>query len=519
MSKERISMVNIRELLRLYEEKQTKRQIARALNISRNAVKKYLENLLTQGLRYEAVKDMPDDKLLELITGLELGLGVGVDKKSEYQKLASRFPKYVLELKKTGVTLQELHNEYLKDYPDGYGYSQFCYHFQTWRKAGEITMHIEHKAGEKMFCDFTGDKLKIIDRITGEEIEVEVFVAILCTSQLMYVEAAESQTKENWIKLNQNAFRYFNGVPKAVVPDNLKAAVIKADQYEPDINPEYFDFARHYGTVILPARPDSAKDKALAEGAVRISYLRIFAPLRNRVFHSIAELNEAIWELLEKSNNMPMQKLNISRRQLYEETEKQVLKPLPVELYKIRKFKVLTVQFNYHIELREDYHYYSVPYQYRRKQVSVIYTDSVVEIFLNNQRIAFHKRIKKCGYSTIPEHMPQEHRFYAEWSPERIIGWAEKIGENTKILVTEVFNKVQYPEQAFKSCLGILSLGRKYDNLRLENACSRAIGFKIYSYKVIKNILERGLDKLEKEPASNAVLPQHENIRGKTYYN
>ncbi len=517
MARERISMVNIRELLRLHEAKLKNRQIARALKISRPAVTRYLEQLLIVGLTYDKIKEMPDDKVMGLISCAGISNQLGNRK---YKELAAMFPFFVLELKKTGVTLQSLHaDEYLKKYPEGYEYSQFCHHFQAWRKASEITMHIEHKAGEKMFCDFTGEKLKIVDPVTGEEIPVEIFVAILCASQLTYVQAVESQSKENFIKGTQNAIFYFEGCPKAITPDNLKAAVTDANQYEPNLNPEYADFARHYGTVILPARPGESKDKALAEGMVRISYIRIFAPLRNRVFHSITELNEAIWELLEKHNDTPMQKMNLSRRQIYEEVERQALMPLPAELYEIRKFKVLTVQFNYHIELREDRHYYSVPYYHRRKKVTVIYTDSVVEIFLNNERIATHKRVKKYGYSTIAEHMPPEHRFYAEWDKEKIVGIAGKIGQNTKTLVEGVFDRFQYPEQAFKSCLGIFSLGRKYDNIRLENACGRAIDFKIYSYKVVKNIIERGLDRLEKENDSLSGLPQHENVRGKNYYN
>jgi len=516
MSNRRIAMITIREVIRLSQEsKLSGRQIAKALNVSRPIVSQYIYDFKTSGLTYQEIINMPDDVLLDIFENRKT-----LSSSLKYQKLQEQFPFFSKELKRTGVTLQILWEEYIRQNPEGYSYSQFCFHFQIWKNASEVTMHIEHKAGDKMFVDYTGKKLKIVDKITGEEKEVEIFAAILGASQLSYVEATESQKKEDWIKSNENAFRYFGGVTHAIVPDNLKSAVTEADKYEPLINPEYADFARHYGTVILPARSYCARDKALVEDCVKIIYTRIFAPVRNNIFYSLEELNQAIEENLDHHNNMFMQRVKTSRKQLFNEIEKSVLLPLPAEYYEFKKFSNLKVQFNYHIELREDRHYYSVPFRYIGKQVTVIYTQRGVEIFFNNIRIAIHKRERRYGYTTVAEHMPPSHKFYSEWSPERMTNWAEKIGDNVKKVVQEIFRQKQHPEQGFKSCMGLLNLSKKYGDDRLNNACKRAIFFNYYSYKAVRNILERGMDKLEEENEDLfSTLPEHENIRGNTYFN
>ncbi len=516
MSNRRIAMISIREILRLSQEsKLSARQIAKVLNVSRSIVSQYLSDFKTSGLNYQEIINMPDDAFLDIFEKKK-----ALSSSPKYQKLSEQFSYFTKELKKTGVTLQILWDEYIRQNPEGYSYPQFCFHFHVWRNTSDISMHIEHKAGDKVFVDYTGKKLKIVDKLTVEEKEVEIFVAILGASQFSYVEATESQKKEDWIKSNENAFQYFGGVTRAVVPDNLKSAITKSDKYEPEINPEYADFARHYGTVILPARSYCARDKALVEDCVKIIYTRIFAPLRNNIFYSLEELNQTIKEKLDNHNNMFMQRVKISRKQLFDEIEKSVLLPLPSENYEFKKFLNLKVQFNYHIELREDRHYYSVPFRYIGKQVTVIYTQRSVEIFFNNIRIAIHKREKKFGYTTVSDHMPPSHKFYSEWNPERITNWAEKIGDNVKKVVQEMFQRKQHPEQAFKSCLGLLNLSKKYGDNRLNNACKRVIAFNYYSYKAVKNILERGMDKLEEENQDLfSTLPEHENIRGNTYYN
>jgi transposase len=504
-------MNKVREIIRLKQQCHlSERAISRALNLSRPVIAQYFRDIAHSGLSYNEIELMDDDSLTELLTGK--------DKKPErYIQLTKQFEHFATELKRTGVTLQLLWQEYRAKNPDGYSYTQFCYHFQVWRSTSELTMHLDHKAGDKMFADFTGKKLTFIDRQTGEVKETEVFVAILPASQLTYVEAVESQQKQDWLMVNQNAFHYFGGVPKAVVPDNLKSAVHKPNFYEPEINPEYADFARHYQTVILPARPNHARDKAMVEGAVRIVYAWVFAELRDHLFYSLKDLNLAIAEQLERYNAKPMQKLKISRRELFEQTEKDELKQLPQEKYTRKQFKQLKVQFNYHVQLREDMHYYSVPYRYRGKQVLVIFTESVVEIFYNNQRIAFHKRDRTPnGYNTVKEHMPSHHKAYSEWNPQRLINWAADVGEHVKAVIEYILAHRKHPEQGYRVCLGILNLAKKYDKERLNKACQKTVYYQNYSLKGIENILKNRLEDYQQE--SFQLLPDHTNIRGNRYY-
>jgi transposase len=373
-----------------------------------------------------------------------------------------------------------------------------------------------------MFVDFTGDKLSFKDIISGNDIEVEVFVAILGNSGLAYAEAVLTQNKENWIIANDNALWFFGGSPKAIVPDNLKSAVTKACKYEPEINPDYADFAKHYNLAILPARPYSPKDKALAENMVRNVYMRVFAPLRNNTFYSLNELNNAIRNKLDDFNNRPMQKLKLSRRQLFEQVEKNELNPLPKERYQLKSFQMnSSVHINYHVELKEDKHYYSVPYKYRGKKVNIIYTKKIVEIFYNSKlRIALHSRETGINkYTTLKDHMASHHKFVAEWNPERIKRWAGKIGKEVENVVDIILKRPVYPEQAFKTCIGIISLAKKYSEVRLNNACKRAHNYDSYSLRSIKNILSKGLDKIEEpELPFDSPLPEHKNIRGGDYY-
>ena len=505
-------MNKVREIIRIHEQsKLSQRAIARALHISRPVVSEYLKKIKSSGLTYAAIQKMDDDTLMEILDSRL------VDTSERFRILKARFPDMAKELKRTGVTLLRLWEEYRQDDPDGYSYSQFCYHFQVWRDASETTMHIEHKAGDKMFADFAGKKLQILNRSTGELIDVEVFVAILGASGYTYVEATATQKKHDWIKANQNALYFFGGVPTAIVPDCLKTAVTKPDKYEPDINPEYAYFARHYQTTILPARPGHAKDKALVESAVKIAYIRIYAAIRNRIFYSLTELNQAIREELENHNNKPMQRLGKSRKQLFLDIEHAALKPLPAQKYQNPYFKKLKVQFNYHIFLNEDKHYYSVPYRISHQNVWVIYTDSWVEIFYKNTRVASHPRSRLPGkYSTHPEHMPPNHRAYGNWNPDRLIRWARKLGEHVEMVITKTLETRAHPEQAYKTCLGILNLEKQYDTDRLNRACLRAASFGLYSYKGIRSILEKKIE--DQQMDTFEPLPDHANIRGSRYY-
>jgi len=514
MARKRINMKKIREIIRFKETSDmSDRKIARALNISRPVVAQYIKDFNASGLTYEETKDMPDSRFLALFEKQR-------NKRcSKYEDISKLFPYFVTELKKTGVTLMILWNEYQKKHPDCYSYSQFCYHFQVWRNASRVTMHIEHKAGDKMFVDYAGDKLVIVDRKAGKERSVEVFVAILGASQLTYAEASFSQKSEDWIRSNERAFIYCGGVTQAIVPDNLKSGVTCSNRYEPGINVMFDDFAGHYQTVILPARVRRPQDKALVENAVNLVYQRIYAPLRNRIFYSLEELNEAIWDLLEQHNNTPFQRLKTSRRELFDNIEKQVLKPLPKERYAIKQCKELTVQFNYHVELREDRHYYSVPWQLKGKRVRVVYDDRNVAIYYDNVRIIQYKRDRSPnGYTTLHIHMPPHHRFYAQWSPERFIRWAQSIGDDVAEMIQVVLKSREHPEQAFKICMGILNLVKEHGPDRLNKACARALGFGFYSYKRIKNILDRGLEEEALTESRELPVSSHENIRGSQYY-
>lgn len=507
-------MNKIRKLIKLrYENKLSGREISRALGISRPAVKKYLTAYEVSGIEIDKLDSLPDSVLL---TKLE---PTKYQTSGRYQELSSQFQYFIKELKRTGVTLHLLWQEYKATHPDGYEYSQFCYHFSEYSKQNKLSMHIGHKAGDKLYVDFTGDKMQIYDIKWGETQDVEVFVAVLGASGYAYAEAVCSQKKEDWLKVNTNTLHYLGGVPNAIMPDCLKSGVTKADKYEPEINPEYEDFANHYNTVILPARSRKPKDKALVENAVKLVYMRVFAPLRNQRFHSLDDLNEAIWEKLDIHNNMRFQRLDTTRRQLFETIDLPALKELPATRYELKSIEYRTVQFNYHVYLKEDKHYYSTPHRYRGKKVKIKYTNRNVEIIYDNERIAFHKRNRfPGGYTTINDHMPSTHRFYAEWSPQRFLNWAGKQGEYVEKVVAEILASRQYPEQAYRSCLGVLSLEKKYGLPRVNKACKRAVEFKAYKYKAIKNILDKGLDKIIEIPPQTQSLPDHENIRGSRYF-
>ncbi len=506
-------MDKIREILRMHVELGLGvRKIADALSISKTAVGDYISGFNACGISYTDTVKLTDSELYELLCGQK-------KKSGRYRDLEDSFPYFAKELKRKGVTLKLLWEEYIEKTPGGYRYAQAAWHYRVWRQASSVTMHMEHKAGDRAYVDFAGEKFKIVDPKTGEMIQVEIFTSILGASQLAYVEATRSQRKEDWIAANENAFRKFGGVTAAIMPDQLRSAVKKPCKYEPDINPEYDDFAKHYGTVIFPARQGKPRDKSLVENLVKLTYQRILAPMRDEVFTSMHDLNKRIFSLTEKHNSTPFQKLKISRYELFLETEKDKLLPLPAKRYEFKSFAFPTVGINYHIYLSQDIHYYSVPYRLSGKKVKVIYSSSSVEIYYDGRRIASHIRNRKRGgYTTKKDHMPSSHRYYAEWSPDRILRWADKVGPNVKKLVSTVLSGKQYPEQAYRTCIGIINLARKYGEKRVDRACYRAASFKLYNYKAVKNILDKGLDKVDEEKVYEQRLPLHGNIRGAEYY-
>jgi transposase len=520
MGRRRTGVKKVRDIIHYsHRTDLSERQIARALGISRTVVTRTLQSFRASGLEYEQVEQMPDSELqksLEQEKGLQDG--------SRYAELSALFPEMVVELKKKGVTLQWLWERYIGEHPAGYQYSQFWLHFRLWRKGEEISMHIEYKAGEAMLVDWAGDKLEVTNGNTGQPWLLEQVVAILGASELTYVEARESQRQDDWIRANEGALRYFGGVPSALIPDNTKTAVVRSDPYEPGLNMIYDDFARHYGVVIMPTRVRRPRDKALAENAVRLVYQRISARLRGQMFCTLAQVNSAIGELLEEHNCRPFSRLPYSRRELFERVERTALRPLPTEPYMLKSTIEATVGINYHVELREDRHYYSVPYALRRRdpptRVKIVYDDRVVAIYWDNVRVAQHRRERTPnGYTTLAEHMPPSHRWYAEWSPEKFLGWARSMGPQTEAIIAKVLDSASYPPQAFRSCLGILSLARQHGADRLNNACAKALRVGTQSYKRIKSILDLGLEEELQPHLDLGPLPQHENVRGSAYYN
>lgn len=514
MANKPINMSKIRYILRLYSQGRSKLHISMHGGVSRNTLKTYIKLFEESGLSYSQLDELSDKDLEQLfIKPAEKPL-------NKHQKLLfTLFPDYEKQLKRKGKTRKHLWEDYKKTYPDGLGRSQFNYYFRIWKARKNPVMHIEHKAGDKMYIDFSGEKLSYVDQETGELIAVEVFVSILGASQLTYVEAVMSQQKEDFISACESAFHYYGGVPAAVVPDNLKTAVTKSSKYEPTVNETFEEFAEHYGFTILPARAYRPRDKSLVEGAVKITYNRIYTKLYGQTFYSLKELNEAIRKALEEHNNTPMTDRDYSRRQQYEEVEREVMSALPGTKYEFKKIHYSTVAKNGHAYLSEDKHSYSVPYNFIGKKVKFLYTRQTVEVFYNYERIAIHNRSKSPHhYTTDNEHLASTHRFVAEWNPDRFRKWARSIHQDVELFVHKIFQAKKYPEQAYKSCLGVLSFAKKVGNDRLIKACQRALAYGIYNYNIIEHILKTGLDKYNEPDLEPPQMPSHDNIRGKQYY-
>jgi transposase len=516
MANKRTDMRKVRDLLRLkFEQGMSARAAAQSVGMGKSVASEYISGFSGCGLSLEQALALSDSELTGALNLRKQTTNV------RYQQLSGQFAHYEKELKRTGVTLYLLWTEYHHQTPDGYGYSRFCFHFDQWQKGHKVSMHIEHKSGDKVFVDFAGSKLFVTDARTGVITEYEVFVAVLGASQYSYIEAVASQTKADWVQVNENALRFFKGVPLAIVPDCLKSAVIKADKYEPVINDTFRDFGQHYCTTILPARALHPKDKALAEGFVRMAYRRIYAPLRDRVFFSLEELNQALWEQLDKHNKMPFQGRDYSREQLYKEIEQAQLKPLPVAFYDLKEYTTAKVQYNHHIYLKPDKHYYSVPFQLTGKKVFVSYSNRFIEIYYDNQRVATHSRsLEVNGYTTNDLHRPASHLYVSEWSPKRFIQWGQKIGPNAGQVIEQVLQSKSHPEQAYRSCMGILSLSKKHPQEDFLKACNKAIETGCYTYRFICNTLKNKTFNLAPEEELKQIhIPFHENIRGKEWYN
>ena len=413
-----------------------------------------------------------------------------------------------------------LWQEYREKEPDGYSKTQFYHHYRQWAGKLNPTMRQEHKAGEKVFVDYAGKKPEIVDPKTGEVKEVELFISALGASSYTYAEATLSQTLPDWISSHIRMLEFFGAVPSIIVPDNLKSGVTKPCRYEPDLNPTYQDLCDHYGMAVIPARKRKARDKAKVESAVLIVERMVLGSLRDRIFFSLTDLNEAIDEIVDKLNNKNFQKLDVSRRQLFVQLDRPAMKPLPVKRYEYGQWRKAKVNIDYHIEAEKNY--YSVHYSLIHKVLDVRISAATVEIWHQGRRIASHQRV--CGkgkHQTLEAHRPPAHKKYLEWTPARILSWGRKSGPWTEALMETIMARRRHPEQGYRSCLGILRLGQKYSPQRLENACQRAVKIRGYSYQSVKSILERGLDAqpLPQTKSTPETLPLfHENLRGAHYY-
>jgi transposase len=513
MPNKSIEMNKLRTIIRLYEERTGLKTIAVMSRTSRNTVKKYIHKWNTMDMSYEQFRERSDSELHTLFCVPEASL-VPNPRMDELENL---LPEICKALGKKGMTTLLQWLEYRKTYPDGYGITQFRIAVQRYRKITNPSMRMEHKTGDKMFIDYTGDKLWIYPH--GEQPrQVEVFVAVLGCSLLTYVEAVGSQSKEDFITACENAFYYYGGVPRAMVPDNLKAAVIKAGRYEPVLNEEFERFAEHYGVVVVPARVRKPKDKAPVENAVKLTYKAIFTRIEPLHCPDLKSLNAAIRSALESHNNTVLTGRNYSRRTYFEDIEREVLAPLNPVRYQIKKHSMATVGKDGYVRLREDVHYYSVPQIYIGKKLKISYTSNDVEIFDGYSCIASHRRNRTpYRHSTKPEHLSPKHRAILEWSPENLLEQAAQIHEDVEHYIRKILETVRYVDHANKICSGILSLERKVGAGRLAAACRLALSYGRYSFLEIQDILKTKSEFIEL-PEETADIPEHENIRGKEYY-
>ena len=509
MPARRLQMRKIREVLRLRHEQGLSHQaVAQACAVGVGTVNRYLQKAAQSGLSWPLPAEL-DDAALD---------GRLFRRSAPVSNRARPDCAYIhRELKRDGVTLQLLWEEYVQVHPSGYRYTQFCELYRQWAKRLRPSMRQVHRAGEKTFIDFSGKRPSLVDRRTGELRRVELFVAVLGASSLTYAEATETQQLPAWVDAHGHMVEYFGGATTLWVPDQLKSAITRPCRYEPGVNRTYEDLAAHYGAVVIPARPRKPRDKAAVENCVLIAQRWILARLRDQTFFALGPLNAAIRVLLDELNDRPMKKLGVSRRALYEQLDRPALRPLPPARYVLAHWKLCRANIDYHVEVER--HVYSVPYQLVREQVEVRYTTNTVEIFHRDKRVASHRRRYDRQPSTVPEHMPSAHRAHAEWTPSRLIRWAEKVGPATGQLVAQILQSRPHPEQGYRACLGIMQLGRRYGNIRLEAACARALVLGSYRFHTVKNILSAGQDHLPLEPpAETNPTPTHANIRGADYY-
>lgn len=512
MAKERISMRKIREVLRLrWEIKLKYYEIARSCNIGRSTVGEYLFRAENAGLKWPLPESLDDSTLEHLLYPPQPDKSI--------DRAVPDWEQVHKDIRRKSVTLCLLWQEYKETCPDGYEYSWFCRNYRTWSGRLDLVMRQHHNAGEKLFVDYAGQTMPVINKRTGEIIEAQIFVATMGASNYTYAEATWTQSLPDWIGSHTRAFLFFGGVPELIIPDNLKTGVNKACRYEPDLNPTYQNMAEHYECAVIPARIKKPKDKGKVEKGVQTVEQWILARLRNQTFFSLTELNQVISRLLVDLNDRPFQKMSGSRKSLFEELDRPALKPLPVESYVYAEWKKARPHVDYHIEVEG--FYYSVPYQLVKKELDVRITQQTIEVFYKRNRVSSHPRNydRSLRHVTTREHMPKSHQKYAEWTPDRIIKWAAKTGQQTARMVEAIMASRSHPQQGFRACMGIMSLGKEYGKERLEAACSRALDIGSPSYKSVQSILKNNLDMrpLQQKLQQTSFIT-HSNIRGPEYY-
>ena len=511
MAYSRLSMRKIFEVLRLsVADGRSHREIARAINSSPTTVGEILRRARLAGLTYPLPASMTE-------AGVE-ALLYPPSAPSATRRPEPDWPAVQRELRKKGVTLDLLWQEYKGEHPDGYQYSRFCDHYRVWAGRLSLSMRQTHTPGEKLFVDYAGPTVPVTDPLTGEIRQAAIFVAVLGASNYTYCDATWSQTLPDWIGSHVRALEFFGGVTAMLVPDNLKSGVSKACYYDPELNPSYRDLAVHYATAVLPARPYRPKDKAKAEAGVLLVERWVLARLRHQRFFSLSELNRHIAELMLALNRRPFKKLPGSRESAFAEMDRPALRPLPATRYEFAEWKEVTVGIDYHVEVAE--HYYSVPFRFARQKVDARFTVTTVEVFHRGGRIASHVRsLLKGRHTTVDAHMTPAHQAVQGWNAPRLIEWAGRIGPHVKGVIEHILHQRRHPQQGYRSCLGILRLAKTYSDQRLEAACERAIDISAISYKSLKSILKHGLDiKRLTAPAQTCLPLEHANVRGPDYY-
>lgn len=505
----RLPMVKFREIIRLHELGYNQSEIARSCVVARSTVQDYVRRAHAKGLSYDQLQTMSDHEAQRLL-----------GKQSDAPVAAKQigFAPVHQQLGHKGVTLSLLWQEGVNRGDWNLSYGQFCRRYNQWKGDQKLTMRQHYKGGEKLFVDYCGLRVPVRDHATGEVIDAEIFVACLGASNYTYAEATCSQTLPHWIGSHQRALSFFGGVPKCIVPDNLKSGVTDPCRYEPGVNRSYQDFAEHYQVAIVPARPKAPRDKSKVEKAVQEVERQILAPLRHCQFSSVGELNQAMRPLLDRLNQRKMKSYGLSRQELFEQVDQDALAPLPKQPFVFATWKSAKVNLDYHIEVER--HYYSVPYWYARRQVRVKTSEQLVEVFSENQRIAVHQRARgRYRHSTLPHHMPPEHWAYKQQSKASFIAWATQVGPQTQAQVEAIFATKDHEEQAFRSLKGIQGLARRYGHERLEAACHRANTLAMTGYQRLKHILH---SQVERTPIllDEPVVPsfEHDNVRGMAYY-